>query len=118
MQSSAKPGEPCRVGLPLEPGQALRQHARSNAVLLDVVEASAVDLPQLAHDTGLRVLGADRRVELVVEQDEVERRADPGDAGHDVEPAHEQVSPLAHVAGVDRGTDDHVHGGNYRRSGA
>ncbi len=33
-----------------------------------------------------------------------------------MEPAHEQVSPLAHVAGVDRGTDDHVHGGNYRRT--
>jgi hypothetical protein len=76
-------GNPGPVRLPLEPVQRLRQLDRGQAVLLRAVKAAAVNRMQLAGE--LRVL---RRLEMVVEPDEVERSADPSDADHDVRPAH------------------------------
>ena len=72
-------GEPRRVRLPLEPVQRLGQPLGRDAELLDAVEAAAVDLPRLAADAALRVGRVVRRLEVVVERDEVERRADPRD---------------------------------------
>ena len=90
-------GQPRRVRLPLEPVQRLGEPLGRDPELLDPVEAAAVDLPRLAGDAALRVARVVRRLEVVVERDEVERRADPGDAGDDVQPAEDQVGPLPPV---------------------
>jgi hypothetical protein len=50
-----EPAEPGRVGLPLEPEQPLGEPLGDEPVLLDVVEAAAVDLPGLAGDSALGV---------------------------------------------------------------
>ena len=115
MQISAKPDSQVVYASHLNHASWLGRVARGHLVLLDVVEAAAVDRPQLSGHARLRILGALRRLEMVVEEDEVERRADPCDGGDHVQPAHEQVGPLAKVVRVDRG-EDHVHGAHYRRS--
>ena len=79
---------------------------RGDAELLDEVEAAAVDLPRLAGDALVGVLLPLGGREVVVERDEVERGADPDDAGDDVQPAEDEVEP------VDRDT------GRRRRSSA
>ena len=89
--------EPRPVRLPLEPVQRLRQALRRDAVLLDPVEAAAVDLPRVAGE----VVAALRRLEVVVERDEVERRPDPHDRGDDVEPAEDEVEPVRRVGAQD-----------------
>ena len=89
--------EPRRVGLPLEPVERLRERLRCDLELLDEIEAAAVHLPRLAADAGLDVPGPRRRVEVVVERDEVERRPDPDDPRDHVEPAEEEVEPVDQV---------------------
>ncbi len=93
-----KAGEPCRVGLPLEPVQRLGQLVRCDPVLRDPVEAAAVDLPRLA---GHALLRHSWPAEVVVECDEVERGADPDDPGDDVQPAKTELEPVLPV-GVDQ----------------
>ena len=78
-------GQPRRVGLPLEPVQDVGQPRRGGHELLDAVEAAAVDLPRLV------------LAQVVVERDEVERRPDPDDPGHHVQPAREEREPLVRV---------------------
>ena len=90
-------GKPRRVRLPLEPVQRVGQALRRDPILLDAVEAAAVDLPRLAADAPSRVRRVARRFEVVVERDEVERRADPGDRRDHVQPAEEQVAPVPPV---------------------
>ena len=91
-------GQPGRVALPVEPVQVLGQLGRRNAVLHRVVEAAAVHGPQFAaHALLLQVL-VDRRREAGIEEDEVERGADPGDGGDDVSPAQQQVGPVEEIA--------------------
>ena len=68
-------------------------------VLLHVVEAAAVHLPELAADAGLGVRRVLRRPERLVEQDEVERRADPRDRRDHVQPAEAEVEPVASRTG-------------------
>src|SRR5262245_23061004 len=85
--------QPRGVRLPLEPVERLGQLVRRDLELLDAIEAAAVDLPRLAADSALGVALLRRRSEVEVERDEVERRADPGDRGHDVQPPEEQVAP-------------------------
>src|SRR5262249_31253342 len=63
--------------------------------------AAAVHLPELAADSVLRVFPLLREPERLVEKHEVERRPDPGDRGDHVQPAEEQVEPVAPV-GVER----------------
>ena len=70
---------------------------RRDLVLLRVVEAAAVDAPVLAGDALLRLLG---RREAEVEPDEVERRADPGDPGDDVQ--HPQARGRRGLSGSPR----------------
>src|SRR4029078_3594792 len=84
-------------GLPLEPVQRLRQALGCHLELLDTVEAAAVDLPRLAAYAAPRVDRIARRIEVVVECDEVERRADPGHRSDRVQPAEEQVAPAPPV---------------------
>ena len=91
--------EPGRVGLPLEPVEPVREPLGRDAELLDPVEAAAVDLPDLAADAAGGVRRVGRRLEVVVERDEVERRADPGDPGDDVQPAEDEVAPAPPVVG-------------------
>ena len=67
-----------------------------DAVLLDAVEAAAVDLPHLAADAALAIR-LRRLLEMVVERDEVERRADPDDPRGDVEPAEDEVEPVDEI---------------------
>src|SRR3546814_3903205 len=83
--------EPGGVGLPLEPGERVRQARRRHQVLHHVVEAAAVHLPGLAAGA-FGQAGALFQAE--VEGDEVEGAADPGDAGNDVQPTHRQFRPL------------------------
>ena len=90
-------GEPGRVRLPLEPVQRLGQPSRCDAELLDAVEAASVHLPCLAGHTALRLLRVLRRLEVIVERDEVERRADPGHRRNHVQPAKQQVAPAPPV---------------------
>jgi len=104
-----EPGEPGRVGLPLEPEEWLRQLLRRDLVLLDVVEAAAVDLPGLAADALLGVPLLLRRAQVVVESDEVERRSDPRDPRDQVQTADEQVEPVGRV-GVE---GEREHAGAY-----
>ena len=66
-------------------------------VLLDAVEAAAVDLPHLAADAAGGVTLVRRRRQVIVERDEVERRADPRDRRDHVQPAEEQVAPAPPV---------------------
>ena len=76
----------------------LGQRRRRDPVLLHVVEAAAVDLPELARDARVGVLRVGRRPQRLVEEDEVERGADPGDRGDDVQPPQQQVEPVDEVA--------------------
>ena len=92
-----EPRHPRPVRLPLEPVQRLGKRRRRDAELLRVIEAAAVDRPQLAAHACVGVLLALRRQQAVVEQDEVERRADPGDAGDEVDPADQELQPVAGV---------------------
>ena len=83
---------PGPVRLPLEPVQCRRQLRRPELVLLGAVEAAAVDRPELAGEP--RVPG---RLETIVEPDEIERGADPGDADDDMRPAQQQVQPVEEI---------------------
>ena len=51
----------------------------------------------LAPDAVLRVALVSGRPQVVVERDEVERRADPRDRRDDMEPAEEQIAPAPPV---------------------
>ena len=63
-----------------------------------MVEPTAVHGPQLtAHALLFQVFVFGRR-EAAVEEHEVERRANPGDGGDDVDPAQQQVGPVEKVA--------------------
>ena len=53
--------EPGRVRLPLEPEELLGELRRRDPVLVDAVEAAAVDLPRLAADAFVRVARIPRR---------------------------------------------------------
>ncbi len=92
-------GEPGGVGLPLGPVQVLAQRLadRAGAELLADVEAAAVHRPQLAEHAALRVRRVPRRLERHVEHHEVERGADPRDAGDEVQPADAEVQPVDDV---------------------
>ena len=84
-------GQPGGVGFPFEPGQMLRHLGRRHQVFLDVVEAAAMHLPFLAERAG----GQARPLpQPEIERDEIEGRADPGDAGDDVQPAHGKAQPV------------------------
>ncbi len=84
-------GEPRGIGFPLEPGQLVRHAGRSDQILHHVIEAAAVHLPRVALDA-LGQAGAG--LEAEIEMDEVERAADPGDAGNDVQPTDDEARPL------------------------
>jgi hypothetical protein len=77
--------------------QRLGEYARRDQVLPDVVEAAAVDLPRFAADARVDIPLGLGRPQVVVERDEVEGRADPDDAGNDVQPAEEEVQPISCV---------------------
>ena len=86
--------QPCGVRLPLEPVQRLGQGAGAARttlplVLLDEVEAAAVDQPDGAVAVGLRP-----RAQVAVEPVEEHGIADPHDPGDHVHPAAEQVEPF------------------------
>jgi hypothetical protein len=80
---------------------ASRQRAAAPAaaqanLLLRADKAAAVDRPQVAGDVGvLRV--ARRHIEARIQPDEIERGADPGDAGDDVRPAQDQTEPVGEI---------------------
>ena len=73
-------GDQGRVGLPHEPVQLGRQRLGRELELLGDVEAAAMHRPDLAADALGGVGRVERRLQVVVEPDEVERGADPGDA--------------------------------------
>jgi len=98
-EHQAEAREPGRVRLPLEPGEVLGEHARRDDVLLHLVEAAAVHLPELAPDAGLGVRRVLRRPERLIEQDEVEGRPDPRHRRDHVQPSQAQVEPVADRVG-------------------
>ena len=83
--------QPGRVGFPFEPGQLVRHLRRRHQVFHHVVEAAAMDLPCLALDAGGQ---PGPRPQAEVEMDEIERAADPGDAGDDMQPAKRWRRPI------------------------
>jgi hypothetical protein len=87
-QEARDPGE---IGLPLEPDQMLGELRRRREILLHMVEAAAVDLPGLAGDACRKTLALPQRE---IQGNEIEGRADPGDAGDHVAPAQEHVRPV------------------------
>ncbi len=51
--------------------------------------------PQLSRDTFIRQIRTGfGRTNIIVEPDKIERGADPGDTGDQVQPAHQQVEPF------------------------
>ncbi len=92
-----EPGDPRPVRLPLEPVQRLGEPRRRGQVLLHVVEAAAVHGPELTVYALLGIPALARPLERGVEEDEVDRRADPGDPGDHVRPADQQVEPVGQV---------------------
>ena len=91
-------GQPRRVRLPFRPVEVCgeRLALRTRQELLADVETAAVHGPQLPEDTALRVRGPGGR-ERVVQHHEIERGADPCDAGDQVQPAHQQTQPVENV---------------------
>ena len=96
-----KARQPRRVSLPVEPMQRWRQFLRGEAVLQRAIEAPAVHRPQFACDAGIAIARVTHGLQVVVQPYEVERGADPGNAGNHVQPAQEQVAPIEEV--VDHG---------------
>jgi hypothetical protein len=78
--------QPRRVRLPVEPMQRGRQFAWRDPVLLRHVEPAAMHGPEFA---GQIVVARARRLQVIVEPDEVERGTDPGDAGDQMQPARQ-----------------------------
>ena len=94
----AETGQPGGIGFPIEPMQRLRQHRRGDPVFLRPIEAPAVHRPELAADARVHSFGLGHRPQMIVEPDEIERCADPGDACNHVQPAHEQPGPVEQVS--------------------
>ncbi len=84
-------GEPGGIGLPFEPGQLVRHPRGRHQVLHHVIETAAVHLPGIALDPLRQSRPA---LEAEIEVDEVERAADPADAGNDVQPPQDQAQPF------------------------
>jgi len=77
--------------------QLLRQVVGRHHVFLFVIKAAAVHGPKLSAHAFLAVGGG---LQAVVEPNEVEGRADPGDAGDEMQPAQRKVQP---------GNEIHIH---------
>ena len=93
-----KARQPGGVAFPVEPVRVLWQLGRCTCKFDGVVEAPAVQGPQLAADTlffQVFVLG---RREAAVQKDKVERGTHPGDGGNDVQPPQQQVGPVEDIA--------------------
>src|SRR5262249_59962946 len=90
-------GDPGGVRPPLDQVQPPGHPRRRNDELLAAVDPAAVALPRLTADATLGVTRVARRLEVVVERDEVERRADPCHGRDHVQPAEEQVAPAPPV---------------------
>ena len=98
MVNSAKPVSQVRVAFPVEPVQVRGQLRRRDVELDRVVEAAAVHRPQLAADALPLQVFVDRRRQAGIEEDEIERGADPGDRGDEMGPAQQQVGPVQQIA--------------------
>jgi hypothetical protein len=88
-REAADPGE---IGFPFEPVEPLGHPGRRDRVLLVVIEAAAMDRPQLA-----RGVAVGRPGQMIVEPDEIEGRPDPGDARGQMEPPDREVKPFGDV---------------------
>jgi hypothetical protein len=77
-----------------------RQRLGRQREFLRRVEAAAMDGPDLAADALGRVGRVERPVQVVVEPDEVERGADPGDAHDHVGPSQDEIEPVEYESGV------------------
>ena len=60
-------------------------------IFLDMIEAATMHLPFLAEGAGRQ---ARPLAQAEVERDEIEGRADPGDAGDDVQPSRRETQPI------------------------
>ena len=59
-----------------------------------------MDRPDLAADALGGVGRVERRLQVIVQPDEVERGADPGDAHDHVGPAQNEIKPVGDESGV------------------
>ena len=84
--------------------QVRGDHLGRHLVLLHVVKSAAVYRPEVA---GELIAQAMRAVEVVLQEDEVERGPDPHDAGDHVRPTNGEVDPLHRVA---------IHGRAFNRN--
>ncbi len=98
------PRNPRQHRFPFEPVQHCRYFPRSGPTLLHLIEAAAVDHPQVPLHARLRVF---RCGERAVQPDEIEGTADPRDAGDEVRPPQQQICPIAEPAG--HGAKSHRH---------
>ena len=88
------------VGFPLEPVQLGRELLGRQRELLRRVEAAAMHRPHLAADALGGVGRVERRLQVVVQPDEIEGGADPGDAHDHMGPAQNDVQPLGEKGSV------------------
>jgi len=74
--------------------QIVRQFGGVGQVFLVVVKTAAVGSPHFAEHAALFVFLGLGRMQAVVQHDEVNRFAYPGNGGNDVQPAQQQVAIL------------------------
>jgi hypothetical protein len=78
--------------------QVIRHFWRRDGVLLHVVEAAAMHVPQFAEHAATALVRIRWRFQAVVERNEIKRFADPRNGGDDVKPAQGQVQPVSDKA--------------------
>ncbi len=87
-------GDQGRVGFHLNQCSSGGSFSGASGELLGGVEAAAMDRPDLAADALGGIGRIERLVQMVVQPDEIEGSADPGDAHDHVGPAQQQIQPF------------------------
>ena len=96
-QEERKAREPGGIALPVEPVEMLGQLGRRDREFHGVVEPAAVHRPELTADAVFFQLLVFGRREAAVEENEIKRRADPGDGDDHMQPANQQVAPVKQI---------------------
>src|SRR6185312_11149961 len=68
------------------------------------IKPTPLHRPQLPRNPRIRRLPLPQRLQGIVEPYKIERRPDPGDAGNNVQPPHQQPAPIQQVRRHERPT--------------